>query len=101
MSESPDTPTEAYEMDNLPSTESLVQERSLLDELDDEDLALVLEDQKGQTKDAVNDVTRALLNGSEPLTDDVVWRLAKVGNALRALSDALAPRVPEEHRADE
>ena len=101
MTETTDTPAETYNMDNLPDTDALVQESSLLEELDDEDLALILEDQKGEAKDAVNAATRALLNDSEPLTDDKAARVAKVGNALRALSDALSPRVPYEHRCDE
>jgi len=49
----------------------------------------------------VNAVTRALLNDSEPLTDEKVVRLARAADVLQALSETLSVRVPDEHRADE
>ena len=66
----------------------------------DENLALALEDWKQETKDAVNDATRALLNDSEPLTDEKVRRVAEAGDALTALTATLTHRVPDEYRAE-
>lgn len=64
----------------------------------DEDLALALEGQKQEAKEAVDDVTRALLNDCEPLTDEKAQRVADAGDALTALWRTLTLRVPEEHR---
>lgn len=66
----------------------------------DEEIALALEERKQDARHAVDDVTAALLNEDEPLTDEKVHGLWKAANALTALSDALCLRVPEEHRTD-
>jgi len=66
----------------------------------DEDLALILEGWKTETKDAVDDLTRALLNDSEPLTDEKLSRMAEASDALTAIYGTLTHRVPDEHRAE-
>jgi len=65
----------------------------------DEDLALILEGWKQETKDAVDGVTRALLNDSEPLTDEKLRRMVEASEALEAIYGTLTHRVADEHRA--
>lgn len=65
-----------------------------------EDLALVIEGQKQEAMATADEVTRALLNDSEPLTDEKVRRLSEVGDALTALSRTLSLHVSDEHRAE-
>lgn len=66
----------------------------------DEDLALAFEHWKQEAMVAVDDVTRALLNDSEPLTDEKVEEVMEATDALHALSGTLTLRVPEEHRVE-
>lgn len=66
-----------------------------------EQLALALEGMKFEAKESVDEVTRALLNEDEPLTEAKVERLVRSGEALRAVLATLAQRVPDEQRTDE
>jgi len=97
MTASNDTPTEGHE--SIDSKE-LANDWRALDGQPDELIALVLEDQKGEAKEAAADVTRALLNDDEPLTDEKVDNLMVVGHALRSISHQLATRVPDDRRAE-
>lgn len=86
--------------DNSPAEgqESIDTDGFPLRDATDEDLALALEEQKQEAKEAVDDVTRALLNDCEPLTDKKAQRVAEAGDALTALWRTLTLRVPEEHQ---
>lgn len=95
MAEREKTAANTFETDSL-ETNALAEEPELLRELEDEDLALVLEDQKEETKEATNAVGKALLNDSETLTDEKALRVMRVGRALVAASEALAPRAERE-----
>ena len=92
MSTTDDAPDSGYD------SEEIGREAFPFREESDEGLALVLEGQKQEAMAAVNDVTRALLNDEEPLTDGKVQRVKDAAHALRALSDTVSLRVPEEHQ---
>jgi len=66
----------------------------------DEEIARELEKQKQEVRQAVDDVDKALLNDSIPLTDEKVHRVAVAADALNGLVRTLSLRVPEEHRAE-
>jgi len=66
-----------------------------------EDLAMEFEGEKQEVRSAVDDVTKALLNDSEPLTDEKVERVAEATDRLSALWRTLTLRVPDEHRREE
>jgi hypothetical protein len=72
-----------------------------LKEATNEDLALALEDHRQEMRSAVDDVSRALLNESEPLTDEKVDRLWTAADEVAALSRTLVLRVPDAHRFEE
>ena len=94
MTANPDSPTEGHESID---TEDLINGTPLEGE-SDEFVALVLEGQKQEAMTAADAVTRALLNDEQPLTDEKVTRLAKVGNAYQSVFHELAQRIPEEHK---
>lgn len=69
-------------------------------EKSDEEMALAVEEQKEDARQAADAVSAALLNEDEALTDEKVHALWKVGDALAALSAALVHRVPAEHQVE-
>lgn len=66
----------------------------------DERLALLLEAQKVEADLAVAAAVVALLDDSEPLTDDKATRVAEAAEALQAVAGTLMLRVPPENRND-
>lgn len=93
MSTNNETPTNEYD------TAAIGIEGFPLRDEPDDDLAVVLEEQKENAIAAVDEVTRALVNDDAPLTDRKVHELSEVGDALTALSRTLSTRVPDEYRA--
>jgi len=69
--------------------------------LDDEELALVVEEQKEVARERANAASEALLNEDVALTDEMVGELWDSGTRLEAVSRALVQRVPEEHQVSE
>jgi hypothetical protein len=65
-----------------------------------EELTGTLEDRKQDARAAVDEVTAALLNEDEPLTDEKVEQVASAAGSLMAASRSLIHRVPEEHRTN-
>lgn len=72
-----------------------------LDDKDDETLALVLEGERQEVKEATDEVTRALLNDDEPLTDEQIDALTEAAQRIDALTRTLSKRVPDEGQAAE
>jgi len=66
----------------------------------DERLALLLEAQKVEADLSVAAAVVALLDDSEPLTDEKVTRVAEAAEALEAVAHTLMLRVPPENRND-
>lgn len=64
-------------------------------EADDESLSDALIDGKQEAREAVNTVSRALLNEQHELRDEDVQRVAEAGDRLTALSRTLALRTVE------
>lgn len=69
-----------------------------LGELDDEELAIVVEEKKQELRETSDGVNRGLLNEDVALTDEEVEEFWEVVNHLEAVAGALVERVPEKHR---
>ena len=65
-----------------------------------EDATLTLEGSKTETKESVDDVTRALLNEDVTLTDEKLRRMMEAAEAIEAIYGTLVQRVPNEGRVD-
>lgn len=72
-----------------------------LQEAANEEIARVVEQKQGEVWAASVAARMALLDSERVLTDDVVGRLNKAANELRALSATLSRRVPPQGRAEE
>lgn len=65
------------------------------------EVALAVEEAKNRVRESTEDVTRALLNDSVPLTGEMVSSLWDSASRLEALSRTLVHRVPDEHRIED
>lgn len=93
-----DTPEEGQDSIEVDWNSPYVADK--LDELDDEELALVVEEKKQELRETSDRVNQGLLNEDVPLRDESVANLWKVTRHLEAVGRALTDRVPEEHRFD-
>ena len=97
MSETNDTPVEGHE--SIERWQSGEEPFPFSDE-SNEDVALILEGWKTETKEAVDDVTRALMNEDVTLTDEKLRRMTEAAGAIEAIYGTLVQRVPNEGRED-
>lgn len=65
-----------------------------------EEIAMLLEEEKQAVRVACDDVARALLNEDVPLTDEKVAEMDTHASRLKALVRTLTPRVPREYRVE-
>lgn len=75
--------------------------RGELRELGPEELALLVEEKKGEVRVRSDRVGRALLNEGVPLTDDKVEEFWETVSHLGVISGVLAERVPEDQQFGE
>ena len=69
--------------------------------LDDETVALLIEEEKQGVRESADEAARALLNEGVELSDEKVADFWDSVERLNALSRTVADRVPEEHRFSE
>jgi hypothetical protein len=73
---------------------------SPFEDVSNEELAVILVDWREELDEAVEEVRRALVDESEPLTDEALKRMTDAMVALRAVDASLTYRVPDAHRAE-
>jgi hypothetical protein len=95
MTANDSTPTEGQE-----STDRVVVDHPATEGLSDEEVAQKVRKRRWQAFEKAQPIIEALENEDVPLTDEKVGEFWEVADSISLMSEALACRVPPEHRTD-